>query len=449
MQEESGEARNNGNNKSKGKGKDKDNAEVENQVRDGSPVCNDPWDDLHNSWAVEISQSVKGGQGTEGTQQNQNQNHSQQQSGSVSASKRVVEAGCHAVAAVHKRHKSDATRSHPDFWYPDGSVIIEVENTKFRLHQTILQKKSAYFAAAFARDGGRAYLEVEVDAQSPNGYRLPVYSVVETTADDFAMLLTAIEDPMCVPNVSQMPVLAGVLRAARALSFETHLKWAEGVLERMWPAELDTLTTDPMPHAAVALAFARTCGLRGVQKRASYELLRTPTFWRVNAAYPEVHVGEQEDSRADADVEMGPDELLTLLYAREKLALSWAKIAGGAPTDFIHPCDTRTRIMTRRGSDRRTRSYYRDSSPDSSPLSRCTSASADRVHACWAELVHTTGLYMERMNDPLMGLQDLIKIPWREERFCHKCVAAGTNTWDEFRRNLWYDLDGWLQLADD
>ena len=333
MHEESGEARKNGNNKSKGKGKDKGNAEVGNQVRDGSPRRNDPWDDLHNSLAVEISQSRKGGQGT---QQNQNQNHSQQQSGSVSASRRLMGAGCQVVAAVHKRkvtengdrghalkrHKSDGARSHPDFWYPDGSVIIRVENTKFRLHQTMLKKKSAYFAAAFARDGGRAYLEVGVDAQSLNGDRLPVYNirlpayrVVETTADDFAMLLTVIEDPMWVPNVGQMPVLAGVLRAACALSFEAHRKWAEDILERLWPAELDTLTADPMPHAAVALALARTCGLHGVQKRASYELLRTPTFWQAITASPAAHVEVQEDSRADADL----DELV-LRFGQESLA---------------------------------------------------------------------------------------------------------------------------------
>ncbi|KAI0266016.1 hypothetical protein BGY98DRAFT_898936, partial [Russula aff. rugulosa BPL654] len=75
-----------------------------------------------------------------------------------------------------------------------------------------------------------------------------------------------------------MPFLAGVLRAAHALSFEAERKWAERILERMWPAKLDSLTTDPIPHAASALKLARTYNLRGVQKRASYELLRMPAF---------------------------------------------------------------------------------------------------------------------------------------------------------------------------
>lgn len=91
---------------------------------------------------------------------------------------------------------------HPDFWHPDGSVVVEIENTKFKLHRSMLQKHSVYFTSLFQKrgmpsHGGRAYLEVEVDERSPNA-GIPVYRVSETTADDFAALLTVIEEPMCV-----------------------------------------------------------------------------------------------------------------------------------------------------------------------------------------------------------------------------------------------------------
>ena len=245
-----------------------------------------------------------------------------------------------------------------------------------------------------------------------------------------------------------MPVLGGVLRAARALSFEAQRKWAERILERMWPATLDTLTTNPIPHAAVALALARNCGLRSVQKRASYELLRMPAFGQAIVGAPAADVEVQEDSHtdADADAEMGVDELpradlLRLLHAREQLVLAWAEIAGGAPTDFVCPRGTQTHIVPENGGGGST-----SSSTDGRRLG-CASANADRVHARWAELVHTTGLYVERMVDPLMGLQDLMEIPWREDGFCKKCVAARTNAWDEFRRKIWDDLDVWLQLT--
>jgi hypothetical protein len=201
------------------------------------------------AWAAELLQSKKGqkGQGAHGQnhQQRQRQQHQQsqhphpdgQRSGStpgqskpVRGQKRKATAttngaaddGDHATTdddrpAAKRRKERDseggrppspgpsagAARAHPDFWHPDGSVVVEVEKTKFRLHQSTLQKHSAYFAALFRekgaarQHGGRAFLEVEVDEQSPNGH-LPVYRVADTTADDFVRLLTVIEEPMYV-----------------------------------------------------------------------------------------------------------------------------------------------------------------------------------------------------------------------------------------------------------
>jgi hypothetical protein len=310
------------------------------------------------------------------------------------------------------------------------------------------KKKSAYFATAFAKDGGRAYLKVEIDTRSPNGHHLPVYSVAETTAYDFAALLAVIEDPMYVANIRCMPVLAGVLRAARTLSFEVRRRWAECIFERMWSAKLDTLTRDAAPHAGIALVLARTYDLRGVQKRSSYELLRIPTFWQAIVASPAAPVEVQEDSRADAVGKMGLDELpradlLRLLHAREQLVLTWAEIAGRAPTGFVCPRGTQMQIVSESGGGSSSGSGSNDGRH-----SDCASASADRVNTRWLELVHTTGLYVQRMNDPLMGLQDLMEIPWREEGFCKECVAARMTVWDETRKNLWSDLDVWLKLAD-
>jgi hypothetical protein len=169
-----------------------------------------------------------------------------------------------------------------------------------------------------------------------------------------------------------------------------------------------------------------------VQKRASYELLRIPTFGQSIVA------GVAEGGReTDADEDVGSGELvradlIRLLHAREQLGLAWAEVAGKAPTDFACPRSTQTLMQSERGGG---------------SSGNCASANVDRVHARWAELVHTTGLYVQRMIDPLMGLQDLMEIPWKEEGFCKKCMAARRNAWDELRRKLWNDLDVWLELT--
>ncbi|KAH9068296.1 hypothetical protein EDB83DRAFT_496688 [Lactarius deliciosus] len=231
----------------------------------------------------------------------------------------------------------------------------------------------------------------------------------ETTADDFAALLTVIEEPMkYTDEAPPMPILAGVLRAARALEFDAQRKWAERIFERMWPAALDALTDEVIPHASAALALARTFEIHSARKRASYELLRMPALGQ---------------SIADSGVPLPHADLLRLLHAREQLCLAWAETAGKAPTEF--PC-------------------LRGTESDRGP---CAVTSGDRVHSRWAELVHASGVFAQRMIDPLMGLQDLVDMPWKDEGFCRKCVAARANEWADLRTKLWDNLDVWLELA--
>ena len=238
-----------GKNKGKGKGKARGNP---NSVRDGPPESApvrelaagrhgaDHWDDLRRAWAGYLSQpnQSKGGYQPHHHPHQQNHHHhhhppgGQRPESSPAQSRRNLRSnsggggsgsgsGDHAQAGqkrkgkakatngtaydggerAAKRHKGNpgpsghgagaggAAEPHPDFWYPDGSVIIEVGKTRFCLHRSTLQKNSTYFADAFQEKGGH---------QSGKRTQLPVYRVDETTAEDFASLLTVIEEPMYV-----------------------------------------------------------------------------------------------------------------------------------------------------------------------------------------------------------------------------------------------------------
>jgi hypothetical protein len=290
---------------------------------------------------------------------------------------------------------------HPDFWYSDGSVILEVGNTKFKLHRTVLQRHSAYFFSLFQKEA--TYFEVEKGI--PNA-TIPVYRVSETTADDFATLLDLTENPMTyilefVLKDHPMPLLARILRAAYALSFGVERIWAGVTVEHMWPPTLDRVTDKVIPYASIALELARTCRMHKIGKRASYELLRMPAFGQSTAT---------ASSGADADLGALPHaDLLHLLRAREQLCLIWAEVAGKAPAGF--PC------------------------------------LQGRVHTIWTELVHTSGIFAKGMIDPLMGLQKLIDIPWEDRGVCRKCVEVKVKEWTELRRKLWADLDVWMELT--
>jgi hypothetical protein len=44
---------------------------------------------------------------------------------------------------------NSAIARHEDFWFTDGSVVLLVENTAFRIHQSILSRHSDVFADMF------------------------------------------------------------------------------------------------------------------------------------------------------------------------------------------------------------------------------------------------------------------------------------------------------------
>ena len=75
-----------------------------------------------------------------------------------------------------------------------------------------------------------------------------------------------------------VPSWACILRVAHALSFEAERECAGFIFEHMWPPTLDAVTDKVIPHAFRALGLARTCGMRKIGKRASYELLRMPAL---------------------------------------------------------------------------------------------------------------------------------------------------------------------------
>lgn len=74
---------------------------------------------------------------------------------------------------------------HPVHWYLDGSVIIHMEDTLFRLHRSALARKSPFFSQL---------LEDQLDnADAPVLNGCPV-AQVDGDASDFAELLTAMDD---------------------------------------------------------------------------------------------------------------------------------------------------------------------------------------------------------------------------------------------------------------
>lgn len=91
-----------------------------------------------------------------------------------------------------KRTKSHSIHplKHDDFWHLDGNVIIQIENTRFRLHRSRLVQQSEYFAEMFERKDR----QIDPGPEIVDGY--PLYLVSSVSAKDFAVLLHALDDAM-------------------------------------------------------------------------------------------------------------------------------------------------------------------------------------------------------------------------------------------------------------
>lgn len=84
---------------------------------------------------------------------------------------------------------------HQDFWFYDGSIVLSVRETLFRVHQTILSTHSDIFADLFT-------------VPQPDGeYTIEGCHVVvlHDDAKDFEDLLRAVYHPKCVPLIFITP----------------------------------------------------------------------------------------------------------------------------------------------------------------------------------------------------------------------------------------------------
>jgi len=45
-------------------------------------------------------------------------------------------------------------QNHPIYWFPDGSLILDVERHRFKVHHTLLSRHSKYFSALEPRKEG-------------------------------------------------------------------------------------------------------------------------------------------------------------------------------------------------------------------------------------------------------------------------------------------------------
>ncbi|CDO68427.1 hypothetical protein BN946_scf184707.g8 [Trametes cinnabarina] len=160
-------------------------------------------------------------------------------------------AGATTSSATASRTTKRSRASLATFWHLDRSLVVQVQNSLFRLHPSRLSQHSQFFAALFRNSPGRCLIVVDIDddPESASSGRPPDRDS-PTLVDAYAI------------NPPSFNVLASLVRAAHALSFKSILTFAMHLLHQMWPNDLAKLPTPKERDAAAAtqtILLAQEC----------------------------------------------------------------------------------------------------------------------------------------------------------------------------------------------
>ncbi|KAJ7496929.1 hypothetical protein FB451DRAFT_1017263 [Mycena latifolia] len=130
-----------------------------------------------------------------------------------------------------RQRTEDAPITRSDIWHSDGSVVLQTEDTQFRVHWGVLALHSSFF-----RD--MQGLPQPPDQPSVDG--CPVVELQDSTTD-VTHLLKVLYDPSVYPKLSVLPiaVVAALLRLGRKYEFRKLLDLAVERLTTENPTTLE------------------------------------------------------------------------------------------------------------------------------------------------------------------------------------------------------------------
>ncbi|KIM89314.1 hypothetical protein PILCRDRAFT_813243 [Piloderma croceum F 1598] len=161
---------------------------------------------------------------------------------------------------------TECTR-HSDVWFDDGSIVLCVEKTLFRVHRTILCSHSEIFSDMFS-------LPRPLDEHMIEG--CPV-AWLSDRACDVEHLLKAMYDPFFRPTLMSTDQLEGVLRLSTKYEMPTFRQECISYITSCFPSELsDFDDPPPRPSCFWAVTMARECDILEILPCAMYLCAREP-----------------------------------------------------------------------------------------------------------------------------------------------------------------------------
>ncbi|KAK7008224.1 BTB domain-containing protein [Favolaschia claudopus] len=126
----------------------------------------------------------------------------------------------------------DEPKKHSEIWRPDGNVVLQAEDTQFRVHWSVLALHSSVFSDM---------QDLPQPADQPTVEGCPVVNLPDE-AGDVEILLTVLYSPMFLCKKSlPLSVIGALLRLGRKYDFKDFFDSAVGRLVYEFPSTLELL----------------------------------------------------------------------------------------------------------------------------------------------------------------------------------------------------------------
>ncbi|PPQ64808.1 hypothetical protein CVT26_002640 [Gymnopilus dilepis] len=328
-------------------------------------------------------------------------------------------------------------QNHPIYWFEDGSLILDVEIQRFKVHHTLLSRHSRFFSPKAEINGGtdgKPQGGTHNASSSPIDRPLQKHIVLEAERQIKATDVEALMQHLYhdVPLNKDAPVqhILSLLRvsAPAQLDFPNIHTATRQIFEDMFPKDPEGFThTHPLHDA---LPVATELKLSSVRKAILYSLVTTTDFDVSGSNSGEV------DTQAKADPAASTvDETNVIPHAASPSPQS------NTPTkvQVLSPADAETCMaLMNRLITHFTPILF---TPAATPHMACTDVFAET----WMPLVIQPAIADDGVYKPLETLQRMKEIDWAKHGLCESCVVEKREEWTEEQRTVWNLMDTWLE----
>ncbi|EAU84620.1 hypothetical protein CC1G_00139 [Coprinopsis cinerea okayama7 len=156
--------------------------------------------------------------------------------------------------ATGEPHRHPNPTRHPDFWFHDGSIILQVESKLFKIHQTILANHSEVFAGLFDVPPPLPTGTTEGDDMVLEGCRIVVLH--GDTEKDFESLLRAVYNPSYFDDTlppsadveTLLDFISGILHLSTKYLIRNLRQRCINLFTSKFPATFDEYTAKSTPQ---------------------------------------------------------------------------------------------------------------------------------------------------------------------------------------------------------